>query len=53
MPVGQLDGGIVHAMFGQRIGIAIGQIARFLGLSFVQPGFFGVGVYLFFYANCR
>jgi membrane-associated protease RseP (regulator of RpoE activity) len=26
MPVGQLDGGhIVHAMFGQRTGIAIGQ----------------------------
>ena len=39
MPVGQLDGGhIVHAMFGQRLGAAIGQIARFLvlGLSFVQ-----------------
>lgn len=42
MPVGQLDGGhIVHAMFGQRTGAAIGQIARFLllALSFVQPGF--------------
>ncbi len=40
MPVGQLDGGhIVHAMFGQRAGAAIGQIARFLllALSFVQP----------------
>jgi membrane-associated protease RseP (regulator of RpoE activity) len=39
MPVGQLDGGhIVHAMFGQRLGAVIGQIARFLvlGLSFVQ-----------------
>jgi membrane-associated protease RseP (regulator of RpoE activity) len=31
MPVGQLDGGhIVHAMFGQRTGAAIGQIARIL-----------------------
>jgi membrane-associated protease RseP (regulator of RpoE activity) len=39
MPVGQLDGGhIVHAMFGQRTGARIGQIARFLvlGLAFVQ-----------------
>jgi membrane-associated protease RseP (regulator of RpoE activity) len=51
MPVGQLDGGhIVHAMFGQRIGIAIGQIARFLllGLSFVQPGFLVWAFILFF-----
>lgn len=37
IPVGQLDGGhIVHAMFGQRTGAAIGQITRlivlFLGL---------------------
>lgn len=31
MPVGQLDGGhIVHAMFGQRTAIVIGQIARLL-----------------------
>lgn len=40
MPVGQLDGGhIVHAMFGQRTGATIGQIARLLVLllSFVQP----------------
>jgi len=50
MPVGQLDGGhIVHAMFGQRIGIAIGQIARFLLLLFfVQPGFFVWAFILFF-----
>jgi membrane-associated protease RseP (regulator of RpoE activity) len=33
MPVGQLDGGhIVHAMFGQRMGVAIGQITRLLVL---------------------
>ncbi|HEY9600865.1 MAG TPA: site-2 protease family protein [Allocoleopsis sp.] len=33
MPVGQLDGGhIVHAMFGQRGGAAIGQLARLLVL---------------------
>jgi membrane-associated protease RseP (regulator of RpoE activity) len=33
MPVGQLDGGhIVHAMFGQRTGIAIGQVVRLLVL---------------------
>lgn len=51
MPVGQLDGGhIVHAMFGQRAAIAIGQIARFLllGLSLVQPGFLVWAIILFF-----
>jgi len=51
MPVGQLDGGhIVHAMFGQRTAIAIGQIARFLllGLSLVQPGFLVWAIILFF-----
>ena len=51
MPVGQLDGGhIVHAMFGQRIGVAIGQIARFLllGLSLIQPGFLMWAIILFF-----
>ena len=39
MPVGQLDGGrMVHAMFGQRTGAAIGQISRLLLLilSFAQ-----------------
>lgn len=31
MPVGQLDGGhIVHAMYGQRTGAVVGQIARIL-----------------------
>ncbi len=43
MPVGQLDGGhIVHAMFGQRTAMVIGQIARLLLLllSLVQAEFF-------------
>lgn len=51
MPVGQLDGGhIVHAMFGQRKGATIGQIARLLvlGLSFVQREFLLWAVLLFF-----
>lgn len=51
MPVGQLDGGhIVHAMFGQRAGAAIGQIARFLvlGLALVQPGIWLWVIILFF-----
>ena len=50
MPVGQLDGGhIVHAMFGQRMGATIGQVARFLvlALAFVQPDFFIWAVLLF------
>ncbi|MBR8830070.1 MAG: hypothetical protein N5P05_003271 [Chroococcopsis gigantea SAG 12.99] len=40
MPVGQLDGGhIVHAMYGQKTAIVIGQITRFLmlGLALVEP----------------
>ena len=40
MPVGQLDGGhIVHAMYGQRTGAIIGQVARLLVvlLVFVHP----------------
>ncbi|WP_096608081.1 site-2 protease family protein [Calothrix sp. NIES-2100] len=43
MPVGQLDGGhIVHAIFGQRTAIAIGQMARLLLLllSFIQSEYF-------------
>ncbi len=51
IPVGQLDGGhIIHAMFGQRNGIAIGQISRFLliGLCLLQPGFWLWAIILFF-----
>jgi len=51
MPVGQLDGGhIVHAMFGQRTAVAIGQVARFLLLlfSFIQEDFFWWALILLF-----
>jgi membrane-associated protease RseP (regulator of RpoE activity) len=51
MPVGQLDGGhIVHAMFGQRVGAVIGQIARLLvlALSLVQQEFLLWALLLFF-----
>ncbi|MBH8564198.1 site-2 protease family protein [Nostoc sp. CENA67] len=51
MPVGQLDGGhIVHAMFGQRTAIVIGQIARLLLLllSLVQSEFFVWAIILLF-----
>ncbi|QLE55711.1 site-2 protease family protein [Nostoc sp. TCL26-01] len=51
MPVGQLDGGhIVHAMFGQRTAMFIGQIARLLLLllSLVQPEFFVWAIILLF-----
>ncbi len=51
MPVGQLDGGhIVHAMFGQRRGATIGQIARLLllGLVFVQQAYMLWAILLFF-----
>lgn len=51
MPVGQLDGGhIVHAMFGQRTGAAIGQVARLLVLvlSLVQPDLLPWAILLFF-----
>ena len=37
MPVGSLDGGhIVHAMFGQRMAIAIGQITRLVSILFAM-----------------
>ncbi len=51
MPVGQLDGGhIVHAMFGQRTGALIGQVARLLvlALSFVQQELLLWAILLFF-----
>ncbi|UBF28998.1 site-2 protease family protein [Kovacikia minuta CCNUW1] len=50
MPVGQLDGGhIVHAMFGQRTGAAIGQVSRLLLLllSFAQPHLMPWAIFLF------
>jgi membrane-associated protease RseP (regulator of RpoE activity) len=50
MPVGQLDGGhIVHAMFGQRAGAAIGQVSRLLLLllSFAQPHLMPWAIFLF------
>ncbi|MGL5793073.1 MAG: site-2 protease family protein, partial [Waterburya sp.] len=42
MPIGQLDGGhIVHAVFGQKMAIAIGQVTRILALLFalIHPYF--------------
>lgn len=50
IPVGSLDGGhIVHAMFGQRTSMGIGQIARFLFLilSFVRKEFLYLAIVLF------
>ncbi|GAB1538597.1 hypothetical protein NUACC21_12590 [Scytonema sp. NUACC21] len=51
MPVGQLDGGhIVHAIFGQRTAVVIGQISRLLLLllSLVQQEFFLWAIILLF-----
>lgn len=51
MPVGQLDGGhIVHAMFGQKTAIVIGQVSRLLLLllSLVQPEYFIWAIILLF-----
>ncbi|MBE9093161.1 site-2 protease family protein [Tychonema sp. LEGE 07203] len=50
MPVGQFDGGhIVHAMFGQRASMAIGQVARFcmLLLAFLEQGLLLWAIILF------
>ncbi|OZH55713.1 peptidase M50 [Hydrocoleum sp. CS-953] len=50
MPIGQLDGGhIVHAMFGQRTGMVIGQISRFLLLilAFINKEFLFLAIFLF------
>lgn len=51
MPVGQLDGGhIVHAVFGQRMAVAIGQIARILAIlfAFIHPSFWLWTIILWF-----
>jgi membrane-associated protease RseP (regulator of RpoE activity) len=51
MPFGQLDGGhIVHAMYGQRAGVVIGQVCRILVLllSFAQPFLLFWGILLLF-----
>ncbi|NJL86493.1 MAG: site-2 protease family protein [Leptolyngbyaceae cyanobacterium SM1_1_3] len=51
MPIGQLDGGhIVHAMFGQRTGAVIGQVARLLvvGLALIHREFMLWAILLFF-----
>ncbi|MEG4285359.1 site-2 protease family protein [Microcoleus sp. A006_D1] len=50
MPVGQFDGGhIVHAMFGQKASMAIGQVARLcmLLLSFLEQGLLLWAIILF------
>lgn len=42
IPIGQLDGGhIVHAVFGQKMAIAVGQVTRILALifAFIHPYF--------------
>ena len=49
MPVGQLDGGhIVHAMFGQRTAMIIGQLMRLfvLVLAFIRPEFLLFAIFL-------
>ncbi|MEO0408758.1 MAG: site-2 protease family protein, partial [Cyanobacteria bacterium P01_A01_bin.135] len=51
IPVGQLDGGhIVHAMFGQRAGVVIGQVTRLLvlALAFVHSELLIWAILLFF-----
>ncbi len=51
MPVGQLDGGhIVHAMFGQKSALVIGQVSRLLLLllSLVQQAFLPWAIILLF-----
>ncbi|MBV6622176.1 MAG: site-2 protease family protein [Rivularia sp. (in: Bacteria)] len=54
MPVGQLDGGhIVHAMFGQKTAMIIGQTARLLLLllSFVQQQYLLWALYLILFVR--
>ncbi|MGD1904780.1 MAG: site-2 protease family protein [Leptolyngbyaceae cyanobacterium] len=51
MPVGQLDGGhIVHAMYGQKTGVIVGHVSRFLvlGLVAVHPELLIWAILLFF-----
>jgi membrane-associated protease RseP (regulator of RpoE activity) len=51
MPLGQLDGGhMVHAMFGQKKAVAIGQVTRLLVLllALLQPDLLFWAVLLFF-----
>lgn len=51
MPIGQLDGGhIVHAMYGQRTGALIGQVARLLvlGLVAIHPELLVWAILMFF-----
>ncbi|WP_404785308.1 site-2 protease family protein [Altericista sp. CCNU0014] len=49
IPFGQFDGGrIIHAMYGQRMGLIVSQISRILILllSFVQPILLYLGIFL-------
>jgi membrane-associated protease RseP (regulator of RpoE activity) len=49
IPFGQFDGGrIIHAMYGQRMGLIVSQICRILILllSFVQPILLYLGIFL-------
>lgn len=51
LPIGQLDGGhMIHAMFGQRLSVIIGQITRFLilFLALIQSEFMILAILLFF-----
>ena len=51
MPVGQLDGGhIIHAIYGQRTAVIIGQVSRLLMLflALIEPTFLIWTIFLFF-----
>ncbi len=52
IPIGQLDGGhVVHAMFGQKTSLIIGQVARFLILilALMHSEFLVLALLLFFF----